>query len=334
MSKTFKAAIYETHGNPVEVLRVVDCPWREPAPNEVVVKMSAAPINPADLNSIEGKYPIKAELPATPGMEGAGVVMEARSAVRDFAIGTQVILPHSFGTWREVAIIAADKLVAVPEEIEPIQAAMLKVNPITAWRMLHDFVALRPGDWLIQNAANSGAGQCVIQIARELGYKTVNVVRRAELVDELRSLGGDVVLVDGENIREEVAAATGRASIRLALNAVGGDNALRVAKCLASDGTMVTYGAMSLEPLCIPNGMLIFKNLRFTGFWVNKWYDSATPEQRAETFAPLFEMAKRGLLKSKVEKTYPLSEAKAAIAHASENKRGGKIVFELAEAST
>jgi mitochondrial enoyl-[acyl-carrier protein] reductase / trans-2-enoyl-CoA reductase len=334
MSKTLKAAIYETHGNPAEVLRVVDCPWRDPAPNEVVVKMSAAPINPADLNSIEGKYPIKAELPATPGMEGAGIVIEAGSAVQDLAIGSQVILPHSFGTWREVAVIAADKLVAVPEEIEPIQAAMLKVNPITAWRMLHDFVSLQPGEWLIQNAANSGAGQCVIQIARELGYKTVNVVRRAELVDELRSLGGDVVLVDGGNLRDEVSAATERAPIRLALNAVGGDNALRVAKCLASDGTMVTYGAMSLEPLCIPNGMLIFKNLRFTGFWVNKWYDTATPEQRAETFTPLFEMAKRGLLRTKVEKTYPLSEAKAAIAHASQNKRCGKIVFALAGSST
>jgi trans-2-enoyl-CoA reductase len=329
MSKTFKAAIYETHGNPTEVLRVVDCPWRDPAPHEVVVKMSAAPINPADLNSIEGKYPIKAELPATPGMEGAGIVIELGSAVRNLAVGTQVILPHSFGTWREVAVIAAEKLVAAPKEIKPIQAAMLKVNPITAWRMLHDFVSLRPGDWLIQNAANSGAGQCVIQIARELGFKTVNVVRRAELVDELRLLGGDVVLVDGENLRDEVAATTQRAPIRLAMNAVGGDNALRVAKCLASDGTMVTYGAMSLEPLCIPNGMLIFKNLRFTGFWVNKWYDAATPEQRAETFTPLFEMAKRGLLRTKVEATYSLIDAKAAIAHASQNKRSGKVVFRL-----
>jgi trans-2-enoyl-CoA reductase len=218
-------------------------------------------------------------------------------------------------------------LVAAPIEIEPIQAAMLKVNPITAWRMLHDFVSLRPGDWLIQNAANSGAGQCVIQIARELGYRTVNVVRRAELVEELRALGGDVVVVDGESVRNEVVAATERAPIRLALNAVGGENALHVAKCLASDGTMVTYGAMSLEPLCLPNGMLIFKNLRFTGFWVNKWYDAATPEQRSETFAPLFDLAKRGLLRTKVEKTYPLSEAKAAVAHASQNKRSGKIVF-------
>ena len=327
MNTTCKAAIYETHGNPVEVLRVVERPWPEPAPDEVVVKMSAAPINPADLNSIEGKYPIRPPLPATPGMEGAGVVVELGSNVRDLALGTQVILPHSFGTWREACAIAADKLVAAPVEIEPIQAAMLKVNPITAWRMLHDFVPLRSGDWLIQNAANSAAGRCVIQIARELGYKTVNIVRRAELIEELRKLGGDVVLVDGENLRNEVAAATERAPIKLALNAVGGENALRVAKTLASDATMVTYGAMSLQPLCIPNGMFIFKNLRFTGFWVNKWYDAATPQQRAETFAPLFGMAKRGLLQTKVEKTYPLSEAKAAIIHASRDKREGKIVF-------
>jgi trans-2-enoyl-CoA reductase len=102
---------------------------------------------------------------------------------------------------------------------------------------------------------------------------------------------------------------------------------LRVAKTLASDATLVTYGAMSLQPLCIPNGMFIFKNLRFTGFWVNKWYDAATPQERAETFAPLFDMAKRGLLQTKVEKIYSLSEARAAISHASREKRQGKIVF-------
>ena len=206
---------------------------------------------------------------------------------------------------------------------------MLKVNPVTAWRMLHDFVSLRPGDWLIQNAANSAAGRCRYSDRARTRFKTVNIVRRAELVDELRAEGADVVLIDSETLRDEVAAATERAPIRLALNAVGGENALRVAKTLASDGTMVTYGAMGLQPMCIPNGMLIFKNLRFTGFWVNKWYDAATAEQRAETFAPLFEMAKRGLLRTKVEKTYPLAEAKAAVAHAMQDKRGGKIVFEF-----
>src|SRR3954471_7174021 len=230
MRTTFKAAIYETHGNPVETVRVIEQPWPAPGPDEVVVKMSAAPINPADLNSIEGKYPIRPTLPATPGMEGSGEIVEVGSSVSNLKIGTQVILPHGFGTWREACVIAANRLVAVPPGIEPIQAAMLKVNPVTAWRMLHDFVSLRPGDWLIQNAANSAAGLCVIQIARELGFKTVNVVWRPELIEELRAAGGDVVLMDGENLRDEVSAATGEASIRLALNAVGGENALRVAK--------------------------------------------------------------------------------------------------------
>jgi len=327
MSKSLKAAIYETHGIPAEVLRVVEQPWPEPAPDEAVVRMAAAPINPADLNAIEGKYPVRPTLPATPGMEGAGRVVEVGSAVRGLELGALVILPHGLGTWREACAVRAEKLVVVPEGIEPIQAAMLKVNPITAWRMLHDFVSLQPGDWLIQNAANSAAGRCAIQIARELGYKTVSIVRRAELVEELRGEGGDVVLLDGDNLREEVAAGTQRAPIRLALNAVGGESAIRMAKTLAAEATIVTYGAMSLEPMCIPNGMLIFKNLRFTGFWVNKWYDGATPDQRAETFAPLFGMARRGLLRTKVEKTYPLAEVKAAVTHAAQGKRNGKIVF-------
>ena len=169
----------------------------------------------------------------------------------------------------------------------------------------------------------------MIQIAHDLGYKTVNVVRREELIDELRAEGGDVVLVDGEKLRDEVKDATGAAPIRLGLNAVGGESALRLANCLAPGSTMVTFGAMSLQPLKIPNGLLIFKDLRFRGIWINKWYDHATEQERMEAFQALFEMAKRGLLKTKVERAYPLSEVKAAVTHAAQGKRSGKIIFEF-----
>jgi mitochondrial enoyl-[acyl-carrier protein] reductase / trans-2-enoyl-CoA reductase len=293
------------------------------------VKMRAAPINPADLNQIEGKYPIRAELPATPGFEGAGVVIDIGANVTNIGPGALVILPHNVGTWRDAVAVKADELVVVPAGIEPVYAAMLKINPMTAWRLQHDYVDLEKGDWLIQNAANSAAGRAVVHIAHELGYKTVNVVRRAELIDELHAEGGDVVLVDGENLREEVKAATSGAPIRLGLNAVGGDSALRLTNCLAPESTLVTYGAMSLQPLKIPNGLLIFKDLRFRGIWINKWYDNATKQERMEAFRPLFEMAKRGLLKTKVEKAYPLIEAKAAVTHAAQGKRSGKIIFEF-----
>src|SRR6266853_2596858 len=329
MNKSISAAVYETHGNPADVLKIETQPWPTPASDEAVVQMRAAPINPADLNQIEGKYPLRFPLPATPGFEGAGVVVDPGKSVKDLAIGALVILPHDLGTWRDAVAVKASELVNVPPEIDPVHAAMLKINPMTAWRLLHDYVDLKSGDWLIQNAANSAAGRAVIQIARDLGYKTANVVRREELIDELRAEGGDVVLVDGENLREEVKNATDNAAIRLGLNAVGGDSALRLANTLAPGSTMVTFGAMGLQPLKIPNGLLIFKDLRFRGIWINKWYDNATKQQRMEAFQPLFEMAKRGLLKTKIEKAYPLGEAKAAVAHAAQSKRSGKIIFEF-----
>ena len=297
MSKTIKAIVYERHGNP------------------------------ADINAIEGKYPGRREVPAVPGFEGAGIVVEVGADVSTITKGALVILPHNIGTWREAMTVKANELVAIPPEIEPVHAAMLKINPMTAWRLLHDYVDLARGDWLIQNAANSAAGRAVIHIAHELGYKTVNVVRRADLIDELRGEGGDVVLVDNEKLRDEVKDATSGAAIRLGLNSVGGDSALRLANCLAFGGTLVSFGAMSLQPLKIPTGLFIFKDLRFRGIWINKWYDNATMQERMEAFKPLFEMAKRGLLKTKVEKAYAIDEAKAAVAHASQSKRSGKIIF-------
>src|SRR2546428_4101826 len=273
MSKTINAAVYERHGNPADVLRVESRPWPAAAEDEVLVQMRAAPINPADLNQIDEKYRVRPELPATPGFEGAGVVVNAGGNASTIPAGTLVILPHNLGTWREAVAVKASELVAVPPEIEPVQAAMLKINPMTAWRLLHDYVDLKQGDWLIQNAANSAAGRAVIQIAHDLGYKTVNIVRRAELIEELRTEGGDVVLVDGESLRDEGKNVTGGTAIRLGLNAAGGESGLRPANCLAPRATPLTYGALRLQPLKISNRLLIFKDLRFRGILVNQWYD-------------------------------------------------------------
>ena len=329
MSKNIIAVVYESHGKPDEVLKIVEQPCPSPGPREALVKMLAAPVNPADINAIEGKYPGRPEVPATPGMEGVGVVVETGEQPGSVKIGDHVLLPHHVGTWREALVVKTEELISVPNEIDPAQAAMLKINPLTAWRLLHGYVELKPGDWVIQNAANSGAGRAVIQIARELGYKTVNLMRRPELVDELRQEGGDVVLLDDDSMRAAVKTATAGAPIRLGLNAVGGDSALRLMNTLAPSATLVTYGAMSLQPLKVPNGLLIFKDLRLRGIWINKSYDNASAEERMAAFDPLFDMARRGVLKSKIEKSYPLREVKAAVAHAMQGGRGGKILLRM-----
>ncbi len=329
MKKTISVARYERHGIPLEVLELREEPLPSAGTGEVLVRMRAAPINPADLNAIEGKYPGRREVPAVPGFEGIGVVEEVGAGVTGFKTGDAVILPHNIGTWREALTVDARELVVVPPGLDPIQGAMLKINPLTAWRLLHGYVQLHKGDWLIQNAANSGAGRAVIQIARELGYRTVNLVRRSELVEELKESGADVVLLDDENVRDELRKALGSSPIRLGLNCVGGDSALRVANALACGGTMVTFGSMSLQPLKVPVGLLIFKDLRVRGIWINRWYDEATQEERMAAFRPLFEMAKRGLLKTPVEKIYPLGDYKEALTHAAKSERSGKIVFDL-----
>ncbi len=307
--------------------RVEDMEIAPPGPGEARVRLLAAPINPADLNVLEGKYPTGPELPGVPGVEGVGLVEEVGTTVATIQGGDRVLLPHGVGTWREACTLPAESLHVVPPGIPVEQAAMLKINPATALRMLSDFTPLAPGDWVLQNAANSGVGQSVIQVAKARGLRTMNFVRRAELIDGLRRAGGDVVLLDEGDPGEQFHEALGSAQIHLALNSVGGESALRLAQALGPGGTIVTYGAMGRHPLKIPNGLLIFQDLRWRGFWVSQWYRSSSPEERAAMFAELFTLAQRGVLHTAVERIYPLEEAAAALAHAAQSRRGGKILF-------
>ncbi len=294
------------------------------------MRLEFAPINPADLNVLEGKYGTLPQLPTVPGIEGVGRVVKegAREPGQESLLGRRVLLPHGYGTWRQLGVTRAASLVVVPESIPVQQAAMLRINPATALCLLREFVPLQPGDWVVQNAANSGVGRAVIQIAHACGWKTVNVVRRAGLDSDLRSIGADVVLEEGDHLAKRIAEATTGAPIRLGLNAVGGECALGLTKVLAEGGTLVTYGAMALQPLRIPNGLLIFKDLSFRGFWVSRWYEKATPEQKLSLFRELFEWAGTGILHTPVEAVYPLSEAQAAVSHAMRAQRTGKVLFQ------
>lgn len=323
------AIVLQEFGTPADVVRVESIALPPVPLDGVRVRMLATPLNPADLNVLEGKYPIRPQLPGTPGVEGVGVVEEAGAEVKQVKVGDHVLLPHGLGSWREAAVIAqADEtLTVVPAEVPVAEAAMLRINPATALRMLRDFTELAPGDFVIQNAANSAVGRLVIQIARAHGWKTINLVRRPELIDELRALGGDVVLLDDDTAKDQIAAATNGAPVKLALNCVGGESALRLANALAAHGTLVTYGAMSRQPLRIPNGLLIFKDLRWRGFWITQWYREASHEAEAAMFEELFALAKRGQLRTPVERVYPLSEAVAAVRHAQQSQRTGKILF-------
>ncbi len=327
MSIKVRAIVFHSHGAPGEVARLEEIEIPPLDAGEVLIHTLAAPINPADLNFIEGKYPVHPVLPATPGAEGAGLVLDCGAGVERVKAGDTVLLPRAYGSWREMGVAMADELFVVPPGVDPIQASMLRINAPTALRMIRDFVPLNQGDFILQNAGNSGVGRAVIQIAHTLGLRTISVVRRAALIDELKEDGADFVFLDDEEAAPRIALAAGGAPIPLALNAVGGESALRLANAVTPGGTIVTYGAMSRQPLRIPNGLLIFKDLRWRGFWITPWSQRASADELVAMFGELFIMSQCGRLHAKVERLYPLSAFQEAIARALQGGRDGKILF-------
>ncbi|MEI6714472.1 MAG: 2-enoyl thioester reductase domain-containing protein [Verrucomicrobiota bacterium] len=321
------AVLLHQFGVPGEVVEFGEVGLSSPKEGEVLVEIEAAPINPADINVLEGKYGILPVLPAVPGVEGVGVVRSVGGKVQNLQSGDHVLLPHGFGTWRRWGVLAATDLVVVPPAVPVQQAAMLRINPATALCMLREFVALQPGDWIVQNAANSGVGRSVIQIAKACGWRTVNVVRRDTLVPELLSIGADAVVVDGPELAQRIKEAMNGESGSLGLNAVGGESALAIANTLGEDGKLVTYGAMARQPLRVPNGLLLFKNISFHGFWVTRWYQRASKEAVAVLFASLFEWAGAGVLCTPIEAEYTLAQIRDAVIHAQQAQRSGKVLL-------
>jgi mitochondrial enoyl-[acyl-carrier protein] reductase / trans-2-enoyl-CoA reductase len=308
-----------------EVLELAEEPLPEVQRGEVLVQMRLAPINPSDLNLIAGTYGLKAPLPAVAGLEGVGEVMAVGEGVDRVVVGQRVAPPRTRGLWREAIVCAATELSLFPASLTVEQAAVTSVNPPTAWALLHEFVSLSPGDWVVQNAANSAVGRALIALARERGWRTLNLVRRAELVTELKGLGADEVLT-----YEEAAGADLMGyQAKLGSNAVGGEAAILVAKALGHRGVHVTYGAMGRQPVRIPNGMLIFKDLHFRGFWLTPWLGEVAPERLATMWAEVERAWGKGLLTPGFEKIYPLAEFRAAMRHAASGERHGKIILGL-----
>src|ERR1700738_4868298 len=238
----------EAFGDPAEVLKVVDIPdVGAPAEGEVVIALEASPINMSDLLMISGRYGYRPKLPSVMGTEGVGRVIAVGSGVKHLKQGDRTLVPYPLPAWAERIKADANRLRPLPSG-DVNQFAMLGINPPTAYLMLTDFVTLPSGSWVIQNSANSRVGRALIPIAKSLGLKTINVVRRDDAVAEIKAIGGDVVLVDGPDLAKRVAAATGNAPIALAVDGVGDTSTANLLGGLAAKGGQVVYSALGGHP--------------------------------------------------------------------------------------
>lgn len=314
-------------GKPSEVMQSEACTTPVPQRHEVLVRMLHAPINPADLNFIEGTYGRRPQFPAVPGIEGCGRIEDVGDEVESLTEGDLVIPLHSIGTWQRHVVAAENQFARLPAGIDPVQASMLRVNPTTAWQMLHQFRELQRGDFIAQNAANSGVGRATIQIAKHLGLRTINLVRRDELAEELAALGGDLVIPDRENALGAARDMLGGRPLNLALNAVGGESALHLMDLLSPGAALITYGAMSRRSLKVPNKHLIFKDLELRGYWLTRWMETASHTEIHDTLQPLADMMRRGELKLPVHRIFPVADYKAALVEAATEGRCGKVIL-------
>ncbi|NWX89795.1 MECR protein, partial [Nothoprocta pentlandii] len=305
----------------VSLSRLEDLELAPLGDSDVHVKMLAAPINPADINMIQGTYALLPELPAVGGNEGVGQVLGVGRRVTSVTPGDWVLPADAgLGTWRTEAVFPEQSLLQVPRDVPVLCAATLGVNPCTAYRMLTDFESLRPGDSVIQNAANSGVGQAVIQIARATGIRTINVVRDRpdlpKLVERLVSLGADHVITE-EMLRKPDMKDIFKSipKPRLALNCVGGKSATEMLRHLQPRGTMVTYGGMAKQPVTVPVSAFIFKDVKLRGFWMTQWKKDQMHNKDAlqSMMQSLCELVRKGQLGAPACTEVPLEDYRAAL---------------------
>ena len=318
-----RALQISAYGDPFNVLELVDIPEPSgPGAGEVLIDVELAPLNLHDLLFIRGYFG-GPPAPTVVGDEGFGRVAAVGPGVTNVKVGDHVLAPILGLTWRARMIAPAQGLFPLPDG-DRLQLAQLGSNPPTAALILSEYADLKPGDWVVQNAGNSGVGRSLSAIAKQRGIRAISFVRRPELIDELKAAGADVVLLDEPAAVEEAVRVIGKGSVRLAVDSVGDDATATLVQLLSDRGVLVSYAAATGRPMAINALHLIGKHLTVKGFFVGDFDHLSKILPAQIEAAPL---VASGALRVPVAAVYPMSKMKEAITHL---LRGGKVLIDIA----
>ncbi|MFE3059861.1 zinc-binding dehydrogenase [Nocardia sp. NPDC059239] len=325
-----RAVIIEQFGEPEQVLTTAERPVPEPGPGEVRIATTLAPIHNHDLAIIRGAYGYRPELPAIPGTEAVGRIDALGPGVTGLEIGQRVTVSGVQGAWAEYFVAKAGGIVPVPDTVSDATASQLLAMPLSALMLLED-LDVEPGQWIAINAANGAVGRLVNQLARARGVHVLNLVRSAAAAKSLRELGFEPVLETGSgDWHQQVAEVTGGEPIARAVDQVGGPAADDLLSVLGPRGELITFGALSGQPLVLNPGPIIFKQAVVKGFWGSKRAEEIGGDERRRLITELVTLAARGELDLAIEATYPLAEAAEAAAASERPGRNAKIALSAA----
>ncbi|MEU1996868.1 zinc-binding dehydrogenase [Nocardia gamkensis] len=322
-----RAVVIERFGEPKDVLATAERPVPEPGPGEVRLALILSPIHNHDLAIVRGVYGYRPELPAIPGSEAVARVDAVGPEVGDLSVGQRVTVSGAQNVWAEYFVVPARQVIPLPDAVSDETAAQLLAMPLSALMLIED-LELSSGDWLTINAANGAVGRLVNVFARQRGLNVLNLVRGPASVAALRELGYEPVLdTESEGWRDQVEAATSGAPILRAVDQVGGRAAAAELALLAPGGQLITFGALSGQPLSLDPGPLIFKQVVIKGFWGAKRIEEIGAEHRGRLIRELITLAADGVLRLDIEAAYPLEEAADAAVATETPGRAAKVAL-------
>jgi NADPH:quinone reductase-like Zn-dependent oxidoreductase len=317
-----RCVVVKRFGDPTQVLEMGEAPLPEPGPGQARMRLLQSPIHNHDLSTVRGEYGVKPALPFIPGTEALGIVDAVGPDVDQVVVGQRVVAAGVTSAWAERFVAKAAGLVPLPASIPDEVACQLVAMPMSACILLED-LQLEPGDWMIQNAAAGAVGKVVNVLARERGIKVINLVRRKESL-----VGLDVeygLSSDDPQWAARVAELTGGAPVKRAVDSVGGRAADDLMKVLGMGGLLVSFGALSGEPLVIDPRNLLFKQASIKGFWAIKRRQEISPADTRRMLGDVIRLAASGRLPLKVEASFELARAGEAAAASEKPGRTGKI---------
>jgi NADPH2:quinone reductase len=308
----------------VDVLRWEEVPVPRPRPHQVLIKVDSSGVNYADIMRRQGSYP-GPDLPATLGLEAAGVIEEAGEEVTGLTVGQRVMGMGPQGNAQYVAI-NANLVFPYPETTDPVQAGGMPIVFLTAYHLLRTRGQVQAGDTVLIQAGASGVGTVATQLAKAWGARVVTTASTQDKLDLSRSLGADVTInYTTQEFEEEVKKLTNGKGVELVLECVGGSVLEKSLRCVAPYGRLISYGNASVTPTSLPSSDFTSANRTIIGFSMGRSPAGTLDHQKA--MAELFPMISSGQARLIVDQVIPMAEAAQAHQHLANRGTHGKVIL-------
>ena len=324
-----KAIRFDRYGEPTDVLAVHETSLPEPGERQVRVRIQVSPINPSDLLFVRGLYAgVQPQFPASVGFEGLAVVDALGPGVHGLDRGQRVAaINGQGGNWAEYAVIEANSVIQVPDDIPDEQVACFFINPASAVLMIRHVLAVPQGEWLLQSAARSELGRMIISLAKHDGIRTVNIVRRREAAAELERLGADAVVVSADGpIDEQVRKVVGPEGVKYAIDPVAGETGTQMYQALGDEGRMLVYGSLTGEPIqagADPRYILAGRRV-LEVFWLGYWFGRLHETAQQNLVGEIVSLMRDGMLLTTAGRRFSLDDIGSAVTEAESTGRQGK----------